>query len=167
MHSRNGRKNSPKLGLLLQFSKKTVKSAQSPKAPGSSFFLSNGCLTNKVMANSCMAHKCMANLSVSSVLSLPDWHSQGRCRRSRGRSHWIRSPSEIGRSRIKLFTGRNPSIPEQFFICPITEGDMGREIWGRCYDHNFLRFFPIFGEKMAFFLNTNVMIKLFSSLALF
>jgi hypothetical protein len=44
---------------------------------------------------------------------------------------------------------------------------MGREIWGRCYDHNFLRFFPIFGEKMAFFLNTNVMIKLFSSLALF
>jgi hypothetical protein len=30
--------------------------------------------------------------------------------------------------------------------------------WGRCYDHKFLRFSPIFGEKMAFFLNTNVMI---------
>jgi hypothetical protein len=27
------------------------------------------------------------------------------------------------------------------------------------YDHNFLRFLPIFGEKMAFFSKTNVMIK--------
>jgi hypothetical protein len=27
-----------------------------------------------------------------------------------------------------------------------------------CYDHNFLRFFPSLGEKMVFFLNTNVMI---------
>jgi hypothetical protein len=24
--------------------------------------------------------------------------------------------------------------------------------WGRCYDHNFLRFFPIFGEKIGVFL---------------
>jgi hypothetical protein len=42
-------------------------------------------------------------------------------------------------------------------------------IRGRCYDHNFLRFFPIFGEKIGVFLkyqcffgnrlNTNVMIK--------
>jgi hypothetical protein len=32
-------------------------------------------------------------------------------------------------------------------------------IWGRCYDHNFLRFSTIFGEKMAFFSNTNVMIQ--------
>jgi hypothetical protein len=23
------------------------------------------------------------------------------------------------------------------------------ESWGRCYDHNFLRFFPIFGQKIA------------------
>jgi hypothetical protein len=38
---------------------------------------------------------------------------------------------------------------------------------GRCYDHNFLRFSPIFGEKMAFFLNTNVMINVFQNLALF
>jgi hypothetical protein len=25
---------------------------------------------------------------------------------------------------------------------------------GRCYDHNFWRFFPIFGEKMSVFLDT-------------
>jgi hypothetical protein len=25
-------------------------------------------------------------------------------------------------------------------------------IWGRCYDHNFLRFFPIFGEIIGVFL---------------
>jgi hypothetical protein len=33
-------------------------------------------------------------------------------------------------------------------------------IWGRCYDHNFLRFSPIFGEK-------NVMVKFLHNLALF
>jgi hypothetical protein len=32
----------------------------------------------------------------------------------------------------------------------------------RCYDHNFLQFFPIFGKKLAFFSKTNVMIKIFS-----
>jgi hypothetical protein len=33
---------------------------------------------------------------------------------------------------------------------------------GRCYDHNFLRFLPIFGGKqLAFFLNTDVMIIFF------
>jgi hypothetical protein len=42
-----------------------------------------------------------------------------------------------------------------------------RLTWGRCYDHNFLRFFPIFGEKLAFFLYTNVMINFFQNLALF
>jgi hypothetical protein len=40
----------------------------------------------------------------------------------------------------------NPDVPFMF--------------WGRCYGHNFLRFFPIFCEKMAFFLNTNVIVKL-------
>jgi hypothetical protein len=25
-------------------------------------------------------------------------------------------------------------------------------IWGQCYDHNFLRFLPIFGEKFGVFL---------------
>jgi hypothetical protein len=33
---------------------------------------------------------------------------------------------------------------------------------GRCCDHNFLRIFLIFGEKMAFFLNTNVIINFYS-----
>jgi hypothetical protein len=39
--------------------------------------------------------------------------------------------------------------------------------WGRCYDHNFLQFFPIFGEKIGVFLNTNVMITFMSKFALF
>jgi hypothetical protein len=33
---------------------------------------------------------------------------------------------------------------------------------GRCYDHNFLRFSTIFGEKLAFFSKNNVMIKSFA-----
>jgi branched-subunit amino acid transport protein AzlD len=31
---------------------------------------------------------------------------------------------------------------------------------GRCYDHKFLQFFPILGEKIAFYLKTNVMIRI-------
>jgi hypothetical protein len=44
---------------------------------------------------------------------------------------------------------------------PLTAGS-----WpgGRCYDHNFLRFLPNFGEKMAFFLKTNVMVQMFQKL---
>jgi hypothetical protein len=42
-----------------------------------------------------------------------------------------------------------------------------RPIWGRCYDHNFLRFSPIFGEKMAFFSKNNVVIKFLHYLTLF
>jgi hypothetical protein len=36
---------------------------------------------------------------------------------------------------------------------------------GRCYDHNFQRFLPIFGKKLAFFSKTNVMIKFLQKLA--
>jgi hypothetical protein len=39
--------------------------------------------------------------------------------------------------------------------------------WGRCYDHNFLRFSPIFGEKIGVFSETNVMIKFVHNLAWF
>jgi hypothetical protein len=42
-----------------------------------------------------------------------------------------------------------------------------KPIWGRCYDHNFLRFSPIFGEKLAPFSKHNVMISFFHNLALF
>jgi hypothetical protein len=39
---------------------------------------------------------------------------------------------------------------------------------GRCYDHNFLRFSPIFGKKnLRFSQKTNVMIKILPNLALF
>jgi hypothetical protein len=37
--------------------------------------------------------------------------------------------------------------------------------WGRSYDHNFLRFFLIFGEKIGFFSKTKVMITIFAKLA--
>jgi hypothetical protein len=37
---------------------------------------------------------------------------------------------------------------------------------GRCCDHNFLRFLPIFGEKNGVLSKTNVMIKLLHNLAL-
>jgi hypothetical protein len=40
--------------------------------------------------------------------------------------------------------------------------------WGRCYDHNFLRFLTIFcKKKLAFLSKTNVMIKILHNLALF
>jgi hypothetical protein len=31
---------------------------------------------------------------------------------------------------------------------------------GRCYDHNFLRFLPIFGEKIGVFSKTNFLLNL-------
>jgi hypothetical protein len=37
---------------------------------------------------------------------------------------------------------------------------------GRCYDHNFLRFLPIFCEKIGGFSKTNVMINFLLKLAL-
>jgi hypothetical protein len=40
-------------------------------------------------------------------------------------------------------------------------------IRGRCYDHNFLRFSPIFGEKFVVFSKTNVMNTFVHYLALF
>jgi hypothetical protein len=40
-------------------------------------------------------------------------------------------------------------------------------IWGRCYDHNFLRFSTIFGENLAFFSKTYVMIKILHNFTLF
>jgi hypothetical protein len=45
-----------------------------------------------------------------------------------------------------------------------TPVDQGSTLW---YDHNFLRFLTIFGEKLAFFSKTNVMIKILHNLALF
>jgi hypothetical protein len=60
---------------------------------------------------------------------------------------WIRFFTELGYSIIYPF--------RQFHT------------WGRCYDHNFLRFLTIFCEKMAFLSKTNVMIKILHNLALF
>jgi hypothetical protein len=37
-----------------------------------------------------------------------------------------------------------------------------RQTWGRCYDHNFLRFLPMFGKKLSFFSKTNAMITIFA-----
>jgi hypothetical protein len=44
-----------------------------------------------------------------------------------------------------------------FYICSIWW-----TTWVRCYDHNFLRFFPIFGEKIGVFLKYQCYDKLFS-----
>jgi hypothetical protein len=50
-----------------------------------------------------------------------------------------------------------------------TYSDWNKDHWsrGRCYDHNFLRFLPIFSEIFGSLLKTNVMIKFFNSFALF
>jgi hypothetical protein len=56
-------------------------------------------------------------------------------------------------------------LSAQAGLLKLTSQDLtysGRVTSGRCYDHNFLRFLTIFGKKMAFFLNTNVMINFFS-----
>jgi hypothetical protein len=43
-----------------------------------------------------------------------------------------------------------------------------KKTWGRWFDDDFQRFFPNFRrKKLAFFLNTNVMINFFQHLALF
>jgi hypothetical protein len=33
--------------------------------------------------------------------------------------------------------------------------------WGRCNDHNFMRFLPIFGEKIGVFFKKNNVMKIF------
>jgi hypothetical protein len=38
----------------------------------------------------------------------------------------------------------------------------GIHIWGRCYDHNFLRFSPIFGEKIGVFLKKQCYDQIFA-----
>jgi hypothetical protein len=40
-------------------------------------------------------------------------------------------------------------------------------IWGRCYDHNFLRFLPIFGEKIGVFLKNQCYDPILHNLDLF
>jgi hypothetical protein len=46
----------------------------------------------------------------------------------------------------------------------ILSGD-GFQTRGRCYDHDFHRFVPIFGEKNGVFSKTNVMIEFLQKLA--
>jgi hypothetical protein len=59
-----------------------------------------------------------------------------------------------------------PSIRDTyglFWLPPNTLVGFDLTTRGRCYDHNFLRFLPIFGEKkLAFFSKTNVMITIFA-----
>jgi hypothetical protein len=42
-----------------------------------------------------------------------------------------------------------------------------RFTWGRCYDHNFLRFRQFSAKKLAFFSKISVMIKILHNLVLF
>jgi hypothetical protein len=55
----------------------------------------------------------------------------------------FKNSKDIKRSKLQtyiepFFKFRYKCLPKQF-----RETDS----WGRCYDHNFVRFFPIFGEK--------------------
>jgi hypothetical protein len=43
-----------------------------------------------------------------------------------------------------------PGAPEMLQLKNITM--MNRVTWSRCYDHNFRRFLPIYGEKIGVFL---------------
>jgi hypothetical protein len=81
-------------------------------------------------------------------------------------------------------SGKRKSILE-FFLVPIFEPIESKpisslhpvifqfsllstgSIRGRCYDHNFLQILTIFGKKLAFFSQTNVMIQFLHNLALF
>jgi hypothetical protein len=45
---------------------------------------------------------------------------------------------------------------------PIFGEKIGVFLKNQCYDHNFQRFLPIFGKKSAFFSKTNVMITIFA-----
>jgi hypothetical protein len=51
-------------------------------------------------------------------------------------------------------------------ICEWNNSD-NQKNWGRCYDHNFLQFFPIFGEKFGVFLKYQCYDQFFQNLALF
>jgi hypothetical protein len=46
-------------------------------------------------------------------------------------------------------------------------GNCNEATGGRCYDNNFRRFFPIFGEKIGVFLKYQCYDQLFKNLALF
>jgi hypothetical protein len=59
------------------------------------------------------------------------------------------------------------SVQQTIFLTQVSVRIYQLIYGGRCYDHNFLRFSPIFGEKMAFFSKTNVTIHFLHNLALF
>jgi hypothetical protein len=63
---------------------------------------------------------------------------------------------------LALFWVKNANFFVKFF------GENIQKIgpWGRCYDHNFLRIWTIFGEKLAFFSKTNVLINFFQKFSL-
>jgi hypothetical protein len=48
------------------------------------------------------------------------------------------------------------------FWVKMTRTSVFLPIWGRCYDHNFLWFFPIFGEKIGVFLKNQCYDDIFS-----
>jgi hypothetical protein len=50
-----------------------------------------------------------------------------------------------------LTYANGPGAPQHFTI-ENEEASFAHSVWDRCYDHNFLRFSPIFGEKIGVFL---------------
>jgi hypothetical protein len=62
---------------------------------------------------------------------------------------------------LSIISGQNGTNRRQIVMYLINMGTFN-STKGRCYDQNFQRFSTIFGEKLAFFSNTNVMIEFFS-----
>jgi hypothetical protein len=75
------------------------------------------------------------------------------CLDSENKHFWGKNGLNVGLL-IYLISKKN-SQSEQ--ISPVAKI---HPIWGRCYDQNFLRFSPIFCEKIGVFSKTNVMIKI-------
>jgi hypothetical protein len=79
-------------------------------------------------------------------------------------SKYLNSKSIVQKIRINWYPLAFVSNAKAGFLLPLMPWEhLTRPTTrGRCYDHNFLRFFPIFCEKLAFFSKTNVMINFFS-----
>jgi hypothetical protein len=69
--------------------------------------------------------------------------------------------------RVKLTNITNIREGLNFFTFFSMKDKLDLNGWGRCYDHNFLRFCQFSAKKLAFFSKTNVMIKILHNLALF
>jgi hypothetical protein len=69
-----------------------------------------------------------------------------------------RFPSKIAGNGNVAGDAANPVLARRAENSPFMHQVFFQSTWGRCYDHNFLRFLPISAKKMAFFSKIDVMI---------